>query len=473
MSFLMTLADLSTATSGQLVNASGKLSAELLEQTFNNLATDTRKVRSGDVFLALSGEHFDGHDFCQQAIDSGAIAVVVERELALEPSVVQFVVGSCHLALGQIAKYNRNQYQGPLIAVTGSNGKTTTKEIIAAILSVKGPTLATKGNLNNEIGVPLTLLEFNREHRYSIVEMGANASGEIAYCTALAQPDVAIITNAMAAHLQGFGSLQGVVAAKGEIFQGLKEAGVAILNLDDQNVAQWQAMLGTRKILTFSLHNTQADVYATDLKQLPAGNYQFTLNYRAASAELISKSVKLQLLAIHNVANALAAAASVFAIGASVEEVVTGLENAAAINGRLKALGGLNRSTIIDDSYNGNPDSVKAGLDFLAQLTGRKILALGDMAELGADEQQLHKSVGAYAAQKNIDYLFSCGPLGALAATEFSHLTAKPVNAFNSQQEMINQLKTMMNSETKVLVKGSLSAAMKKVVTELTPEVLR
>ncbi len=473
MSFLMTLADLSTATSGQLINASGKLSAELLEQTFNNLATDTRKVRSGDVFLALSGEYFDGHDFCQQAIDSGAIAVVVERELALEPSVVQFVVGSCHLALGQVAKYNRNQYQGPLIAVTGSNGKTTTKEIIAAILSVKGPTLATKGNLNNEIGVPLTLLEFNREHRYSIVEMGANASGEIAYCTALAQPDVAIITNAMAAHLQGFGSLQGVVAAKGEIFQGLKEAGVAILNLDDQNVAQWQAMLGTKKILTFSLHNTQADVYATDLKQLPAGNYQFTLNYRAASAELISKSVKLQLLAIHNVANALAAAASVFAIGASVEEVVTGLENAAAINGRLKALGGLNRSTIIDDSYNGNPDSVKAGLDFLAQLTGRKILALGDMAELGADEQQLHKSVGAYAAQKNIDYLFSCGPLGALAATEFSHLKAKPVNAFNSQQEMINQLKTMMNSETKVLVKGSLSAAMKKVVTELTPEVLR
>ena len=171
-----------------------------------------------------------------------------ERELALEPSVVQCVVGSCHLALGQIAKYNRNQYQGPLIAVTGSNGKTTTKEIIAAILSVKGPTLATKGNLNNEIGVPLTLLEFNREHRYSIVEMGANASGEIAYCTALAQPDVAIITNAMAAHLQGFGSLQGVVAAKGEIFQGLKEAGVAILNLDDQNVAQWQAMLGARKL---------------------------------------------------------------------------------------------------------------------------------------------------------------------------------------------------------------------------------
>ncbi len=469
----MTLADLGTATGGQLIDASGKLSAELLEQTFNNLATDTRKVRPGDVFLALSGEHFDGHDFCQQAIDSGAIAVVVERELALEPSVVQCVVGSCHLALGQIAKYNRNQYQGPLIAVTGSNGKTTTKEIIAAILSVKGPTLATKGNLNNEIGVPLTLLEFNREHRYSIVEMGANASGEIAYCTALAQPDVAIITNAMAAHLQGFGSLQGVVAAKGEIFQGLKEAGVAILNLDDQNVAQWQAMLGARKTLTFSLHNTEADVYATDLKQLPAGNYQFTLNYRAASAELISKSVKLQLLAIHNVANALAAAASVFAIGASVEEVVTGLENAAAINGRLKALGGLNQSTVIDDSYNGNPDSVKAGLDFLAQLTGRKILALGDMAELGADEQQLHKSVGAYAAQQNIDYLFSCGPLGALAATEFADLTAKPANAFNSQQEMINQLKTMMNSDTKVLVKGSLSAAMKKVVTELTPEVLR
>ncbi|MCJ8340500.1 MAG: UDP-N-acetylmuramoyl-tripeptide--D-alanyl-D-alanine ligase [Pseudomonadales bacterium] len=457
MSYPMLLSDLAAITDGQLQGA---------DYLFESLSTDTRKVQAGDVFLALTGENFDGHQFCQQAVAAGAAALVVERPLDLD--VPQLVVKNCHLALGLIAKCNRDKYQGPLIAVTGSNGKTTTKELIASILAGKGNTLATLGNLNNEIGVPLTLLRFNGQQQYSVVEMGANAKGEINYCAALARPDVAIITNAMGAHLEGFGSLQGVVEAKAEIFQGLSVKGTAVINLDDNNVNQWLTMLKTDrgtaiKYLSFSLENPEADVYASHLQQLTAGNYSFELHFCDHSA-----TVTLQLLAIHNVLNALAAAAAVFAIGGSMQEVVRGLENAPAIGGRLQALRAINNATLIDDSYNGNPDSVKAGVDLLAQLPGRKILALGDMAELGVDEKQLHQSVGTYAAQQGIDYLFSCGPLGELAAREFAAATGSQLTAFANKDKMLKILKTMMNAQTKILIKGSLSSGMKQVVNELT-----
>ena len=460
MSYSMQLSELAVITAGKLQGA---------DYQFDTLCTDTRKVRAKDVFLALSGENFDGHQFCQQAVDAGAAALVVER--LVDVAVPQLLVKSCHLALGMIAKYNRDQYRGPLIAVTGSNGKTTTKELIAAILAVKGNTLATQGNLNNEIGVPLTLLRFNGQQQYSVVEMGANAKGEISYCTALAQPDVAIITNAMGAHLEGFGSIQGVVEAKGEIFQGLVKGGTAVLNLDDSNVNQWMSMLQTDRpmainCLTFSLENPRADVYASGLQQLSDGNYSFQLHYQGRSA-----AVTLQLLAIHNVLNALAASAAVFAIGASLSEVVQGLQSVSTVGGRLTALSAINSATVIDDSYNGNPDSVKAGIDFLAKLQGRKILALGDMAELGKDEKQLHQSIGTYAAQQGIDYLFSCGPLGGLAAREFAVSKGGKVTAFANKNEMLKTLKTMMNAQTKVLIKGSLSSGMKQVVNELTQEV--
>jgi UDP-N-acetylmuramoyl-tripeptide--D-alanyl-D-alanine ligase len=457
MSYVMQLSEIAKVIGGNLQHG---------DCHFDHISTDTRKVSAGDVFLALQGENFDAHDFCQQAINNGAVALIVERDLSLD--VPQLIVPSCHLALGDIGRINRNYYQGPLIGVTGSNGKTTTKEIIASILAIKGNTLATFGNLNNEIGVPQTLLRLNGKQQYCVVEMGANAVGEIAYCTGLAQPDVAIITNAMGAHLEGFGSLQGVVQAKGEIFQGLSAEGTAILNLDDDNVGQWQKLLVDKNCLTFSLHDTQADVYASAIKQLPGGSYQFTLHFEAQSS-----LVKMQLLALHNVQNALAAAASTFAIGFSMQEIVTGLQNATAIGGRLKALVGLNSATVIDDSYNGNPDSVKAGLDLLAQLPGQRILALGDMAELGVDELKMHKSIGTYAAEKNIDFVFSCGPKGALAAQEFAKLTTTDSCNFMNKDQMIEKLKTMMNQNSKILVKGSLSAGMKQVVTELTEEVSR
>ncbi|MEH6446479.1 MAG: UDP-N-acetylmuramoyl-tripeptide--D-alanyl-D-alanine ligase [Oceanospirillaceae bacterium] len=457
MSYVMQLSEIAVMIGGDLQHG---------DCQFSQISTDTRKVTAGDVFLALQGENFDAHDFCQQAVSNGAVALIVERVLPLD--VPQLIVPSCHEALGNIGRINRNNYQGPLIAVTGSNGKTTTKEIIASILAVKGTTLATLGNLNNEIGVPLTLLRLNGEQQYCVVEMGANAKGEIAYCTALAQPDVAIITNAMGAHLEGFGSLQGVVEAKGEIFQGLSAQGIAILNLDDANVAQWQQLLVDKNYLSFSLQNTLADVYASDLEQLPDGSYQFVLHFGSQNSP-----VKLQLLALHNVQNALAAAASAFAIGFNIQDVVTGLQNATAIGGRLNTLVGLNNATVIDDSYNGNPDSVKAGLDLLAQLSGQKILALGDMAELGVDELEMHKSIGTYAAAKSIDYVFSCGPKGELAALEFAKLTATDSCNFINKDKMIEKLKTMMNQSSKILVKGSLSAGMKQVVTELTQEVSR
>jgi len=455
MSFLMTLSDLTTVTAGKLING---------DCSFKQLSTDSRAVVAGDVFLALSGENFDGHQFCQQAVDNGAIALVVERRLAID--VPQLLVSSAHCALGKIAQFNRHQYQGPVIAVTGSNGKTTTKELIASILAQKGKTLATLGNLNNDIGVPLTLLRLNEEHQYSVVEMGANGQGEIAYCTALATPDVAIITNAMGAHLEGFGSLQGVVEAKGEIFDGLAESGTAVVNLDDANVEQWLEMLADKQVTTVSLKNALASVFASDLKQLAAGNYQFTLNIREEE-QLICQQVTLQLLAIHNVKNALMAAASCFAIGCTVDNIVAGLEQAQAINGRLKQLKGINGATLIDDSYNGNPDSVKAGIDLLAQLPGKKMLILGDMAELGCDELKLHSEVGEYAADNKIDYLISSGVKGALAANEFAQLTKTSALAFDNKKEVIAVVKEMMDNETKILIKGSLSAGMGEVVNAL------
>lgn len=452
MSFVTQLSQLVAITSATLING---------DCTFSQLSTDTRKVNPGDVFLALSGENFDGHVFCEQAVAAGAAALVVEQ--ALELKVPQLIVKDCHIALGLIAKFNRERYQGPLIAVTGSNGKTTTKEIIKAILQGKGPSLATLGNLNNEIGVPLTLLGFDGTQEYAIVEMGANHQGEIAYCTALAQPDVAIITNAMGAHLEGFGSIEGVVKAKGEIFQGLTTAGVAVLNFDDAHLQQWIALPQVNRYLTFSLESTAADVYASEIEMLVAGNYRFRLHYLGKSAVVI-----LNLLALHNVKNALAAAAATFALGFSFKEVIAGLHQANTINGRLNAQVGIAGATVIDDSYNGNPDSVKAGLDLLSQLAGNKILALGDMAELGSDECELHRDIGSYAAQKNIDRLFSCGPKGALAAEQFSMITNTAVTAFNNKKDMINSLKRNMDKHTKILIKGSLSSGMKEVVTALT-----
>lgn len=452
MSFKLTLSELVEVTQGRLIGD---------EVTFSQLCTDSRNIKPGEVFLALSGDNFDGHTFCQQVVEKGASAIIVERQLDLPVS--QLLVESCHQALGQIAAFNRDRYQGSLIAVTGSNGKTTTKEIIASILAQKGTALATIGNLNNDIGVPLTLLRFDGSQDYSVVEMGANAKGEIAYCTSLAKPDVALITNAMGAHLEGFGSLQGVVEAKGEIFQGLSKSGTAILNQDDKNVAQWLALVKPYKVMTFSTKDSAVDVFADDVEQLAAGNYRFKLHFKGYSEE-----VTLQLLGLHNVQNALAAAATVFAINGSFDEVVKGIESAQAVAGRLKAMKGLNQSIVIDDSYNGNPDSVKAGIELLAKLEGEKILALGDMAELGDDELALHREIGTYAAAKGIDYVLTSGPKSALAAQQFAIATDQQALAFDSKDELISKLKNMMNKDTKILVKGSLSAGMKQVVSELT-----
>ena len=457
MSFTMSLSELVAVTDGELLPCDTK--SEIA--SFSQLSTDSRKITAGDVYLALSGEHFDGHTFCQQAVQMGAIGLIVERQQALD--IPQLLVKSCHLALGAIAKYNRKKFQGPLISVTGSNGKTTTKEMIAAILRVKGITLATAGNLNNEIGVPLTLLGFNGQQQFSVIEMGANAKGEIAYCTDLAEPDVALITNAMGAHLEGFGSLQGVIEAKGEIFGGLTEKGTAILNFDDAAFPQWWQLTKDKKQLTFSLENNNADVYASDLVQTTTGSYSFTLNYQGASP-----TVNLKLLAIHNVKNALAAAASVLAIGGTLSQIVQGLQHATPVDGRLKTLPGLSGSTLIDDSYNGNPDSVKAGIDFLSTLPGSRVLALGDMAELGTDECQLHTDIGVYAKTKGLHYLFSCGPKGRLAAEQFAIENDSPPMAFDNRQDMIDALKKTVDKETKVLIKGSLSAGMKEVVQQLT-----
>ncbi|MGB1237322.1 MAG: UDP-N-acetylmuramoyl-tripeptide--D-alanyl-D-alanine ligase [Pseudomonadales bacterium] len=454
MSYAATLSDIAEAIGAQHLGENVEVA---------QLSTDTRKIADGDLFLALRGDNFDGQAFCAQAVAKGAIALVVEQPQAL--GVPQLVVADTRLALGEIAKFNRAQYRGPLIAVTGSNGKTTTKELIASILDVRGPSLATQGNLNNDIGVPLTLLRLDGSQGLAVVEMGANARGEIAYSVALAQPDVAIITNAMAAHLEGFGSLQGVVEAKGEIFDGLGAEGTAVINLDDPHCQYWLARNRARKIMGFSLESDTADVYASEIEAQASGCYSFTLNIQGQS-----RRISLPLLARHNIANALAAAAAAFSIGLSLDEIAQGLNTVVPASGRLNSRLGLEGATIIDDSYNGNPDSVKAGVDLLVALEGTKILALGDMAELGPQARQLHGDVGAYAAQQGVDYLLSCGPLGAAASTEFTRLSGRELMAFQSREALITQLKKMVDVNTKVLIKGSLSAGMKQVVEAMTTQ---
>ncbi len=426
---------------------------------FNRVSTDTRSLQPGDLFVALSGPNYDTNRFVAAARAAGAVAAVVSELQPLD--LPQLLVADGRLALGRLAAFNRDHCQAPLVAITGSSGKTSVKEMLASILRGRGKVLATRGNLNNEIGVPLTLLELEADHRYGVIELGASGAGEIAYTVGLTRPAVAVLNNAGGAHLEGFGSLQGVVKAKGEIFTGLAEEGIGVVNLDDPNAPVWLQQLQGRRSLTFSLCSPRADLFASHLQLNDDGCYSFVLNSHQAEQPL-----SLKVMGQHMVANALAAAAAAQALGLSLQEIADGLQRFSAVAGRLVVTTTAAGVRVIDDSYNANPDSVKAAISVLKDLPGERVLVLGGMAELGAEAAELHRQVGRFAASQGIDRLLTSGTLAAPAAAAF-RAEGGDAREFENNQALAFWLQQQLTGETVVLVKGSRSAGMESVVNSL------
>lgn len=441
------LSEVAATLNGRLVGA---------DASFSGVSIDSRAINQGQLFIALTGPRFDGHDYLNDVAAKGAVAALVEREVP-ESALPQLVVADTRVALGQLGALNRAGYDKPVAAITGSSGKTTVKEMLACILRTRGPVLATKGNLNNDLGVPLTLLELTREHTSAVIELGASRIGEIAYTVAMTKPHVAVLNNAGTAHVGEFGGPDKIVEAKGEIIEGLVADGIAVLNLDDKAFAIWHARAAGRQVLSFSLKNPEADFYASDLSLDARGCPRFTLH----SPQGI-EPVQINLLGTHNVANALAAAAAAHALGVSLFGIKTGLEAVQPVKGRAVAQVTGTGLRIIDDTYNANPTSMCAAVDILAAFSGRTVLVLGDIGELGEWAEQGHREVGAYAADK-VSALYAVGPLMAHAVAAFGH----QARHFANQADLITALRTEHEKNTTILIKGSRSAAMENVVAAL------
>jgi UDP-N-acetylmuramoyl-tripeptide--D-alanyl-D-alanine ligase len=435
------------------------LNAVKTDTTFTGISTDTRTLTPGCLYAAIQGERVDGHEFVEEAKRKGAAAALVSRPVASD--LPQMITGDIVNALGKLGAAWRNEFHIPFIAVTGSNGKTTTKNMLASILIAacqgrEEEVLATKGTLNNHYGLPLTLARLGKEHRYAAIEMGMNHFGEIKYLTDITRPDVAIITNAAAAHLEGVGSLAGVARAKAEIFLGLPATGIAILNRDDAFYDYWCQQVGTLQHISFGFH-AEADVSAT-LHESNDPYQKLTLKTPAGMID-----INLPLLGKHNAANALAAAAACQAIKIDLTAIKAGLESIAPAPGRLLMHTLANGVKIIDDTYNANPYSLQAAVETLASFAGKKILVLGDMKELGSDTKTIHHEVGEQIRAAGIDYLFTYGELSLNAAQSFG----EGAFHFSEQEKLVNALKPFLYNTTTILVKGSRSMKMENVLSGL------
>ncbi len=441
-----------------LSEASQALSANYIgdDVLLNGVSTDTRSLSGGELFIALRGPNFDGHQFSAQAIDKGVAAMMVDHEIDL--AIPQLIVDDTRLAMGQLARVWREKFTIPVLAVTGSNGKTTVKEMLASILSGLGEVHATKGNLNNDIGVPLTLFKLGEQHMSAVIEMGANHAGEIACLVGIAKPDVAMITNAASAHLEGFGSLEGVARAKGEIYAGLSTDGIAIVNADDRFVSLWRELINSQKKIEFGL-NAVCDVCA----EFKPGVYNNETLIKTSEGEI---KVSLPLLGRHNVMNALAATAAALAVNVPLDIIKQGLENMQPVPGRLQLKPGLHESRIIDDTYNANPASVKAAIDVLQGFSGDHFLVLGDMSELGSGEEALHRQVGQDAREQGVNRLYTLGELAKHAASEFG----EHAYSFKAHDSLVAALIKDLHKDTTLLVKGSRRMHMERVVEALTIE---
>jgi len=417
--------------------------------TLTSFSTDTRTLTVDDTFIALSGPTYDAHDLVATAASRGANALIVERQVDI--ALPQLVVPDSRLALGALARLWNQLHQIPVVAVTGSNGKTTVKEMIASILRQLGPVLATQGNLNNDIGLPLTLLRLRSEHQYAVLELGASHAGEIAYLSRLACPDVAVVTNVSTAHLDGFGSLERTAMAKSEIYQGMDAAGCAIINIDDPFAARMKTAASSYRQTTFGLSEA-ADFRAGSVN----GNFTIRSSYGSLQPDL-------SLLGEHNRLNAAAAAAAASCLDIQPATIKSGLESLSAISGRLQKRTSKAGARVIDDSYNANPASTRAAIRVLAEQPGERILILGDMRELGEHEIALHSDIGNYARENGVQRLYAVGALAAHAA----HAFGESGRSFTNKQVLLQELSRHHHRSTTFLVKGSRSSHMEEVVEGL------
>jgi len=447
---------------------------------FRAVSTDSRKIVAGDLFVALRGENFDGYEFVPGALRDGAVAAVVNvdsyeaNSSMLDPqspargtppdtrpegglgAASILLVEDTRLALGQLAAYWRRKFEVPLVAITGSNGKTTVKEMLASILRTaagsEDAVLATKGNLNNDIGMPLTLLQLNARHRYAVIEMGMNHPGEIDYLTRIACPDVALVNNASGAHLEGLGSVEAVAQAKGEIFAGLDDHGTAMINADDAHAPLWRGLAGTHQLLEFGLDG-DADIAGAwrpqdgglhlDV-QTPQGGF----------------SVQLQVPGEHNARNALAATTAAIALNVPLDTIAEGLKKFGGVAGRLQRKAAKRGAVLIDDTYNANPASMRAAIDVLAQVGGKRIFVLGDMGELGEGAAAFHAEIGGEAKRAGIEKLYALGKLSRNAVREFG----EGARHFERIEDLLAELDKELDADVTVLVKGSRFMRMERVV---------
>ena len=425
-----------------------------MDVPLTGVCIDSRQVKPGNIFVAISGERFDGHDFIHDAVAQGAAAIIC-NQADQSINIPQLVVPDTLQALATIATAHRQKNASAVIALTGSNGKTTVKEMIAAILPK--PSHATPGNLNNHIGVPLSILKLNQEHRYAVFELGANHPGEIAYTVAMVQPQVTLINNIAPAHIEGFGSIDGVARAKGEIHQGLADDGTAVINDDDAYAHFWEPLLKNKKTLHFSA-SKPADIYAQEITYNADGCAQFTLVTPQGNAK-----VQLRVPGAHNVRNALAAAACTHALGISLSDITSGLQQFGGVSGRMTYIQGKNNALIIDDTYNANLRSVLTAIEVLAGRQGRRIFVFGDMGELGEWSEQHHQEVGVAARDHGIEILMTCGVSSKSTAQAYG-ATSKH---YQHQEDLVRDLLPELDENTTVLVKGSRSSAMEKIVHQL------
>lgn len=436
----------------------GRLFGENIE--VQGVSTDTRSIAAGQLFVALRGEQFDAHDFLDDALRGGAAALMLSQSDRAPAGVPAVLVDDTRLALGRMAAAWRRSFDIPVLAVTGSNGKTTTKEMIAAILKVAygDAVLATRGNLNNDIGLPLTLLGLTAQHRVAVIEMGMNHPGEIEWLAGIGAPTVAVVTNAQRAHLAGMGDLDGVAEEKGRIYRGLVAGGTAVINADDTYAAYWQGLVPGRKVLRYGVER-EAEVRGRLVQQGLDSTLMLTANGE-------TREISLQLPGRHNAMNALAAASVCLAAGVALADVAVGLSAFAGVKGRLERKAGLNGALVLDDTYNANPDSVCAGIEVLAATIGRKILVLGDMGEVGAAAAQYHDEVGGYAKSHGVDLLFALGEQAQVAARNFG----EGGRHFPNVDALLAALKPVLNAGVTVLVKGSRFMKMERVVEALVVE---
>lgn len=458
----LTVTDIANAANGELF-CHDSLSSLIV----NNLVTDSRALQNNEAFLALKGPNFDGHRFAEQVVAKGCKVLIVDHliEGIDNTAVAQIVVDDTRIALGNIAAYVKAKVAPKTIGITGSSGKTTVKEMLAAILSRLGKVLATDGNFNNDIGVPLTLLRLAEGDDFAVIEMGANHIGEIAYTTALVKPDVAMINNIAAAHLEGFGDLCGVARAKGEIFAGLGDEGVALYNKDTKYTSKWQWRLTDKKVHTFScLNPTNADFHSSNVQLDENGCASFELQTPIGSSE-----ISLPIPGKHNVCNAVAAAAAAIECGASLADIRQGLADMAPVKGRLNIHQLGEHIKLIDDSYNANVESIKAAISLLANYSGQRILILGDMAELGCDARSYHQEVGEFAKEQGIDVLFTVGVLSQNTSDGFARNNQAMSEHFSERTALTAQLFSLLEKQqnSQILVKGSRSAHMEYVVEEI------